>query len=677
MNNTALHVKHLLKIALLAVVACASVSFAEEPEKTWTVNFKDSDIQEVIKFVAEVTDKTMVIDPRVKGRVKVISNRPLNEAKLMELFRSVLEVHDFTVIEVGNVVRILPLKDARSAPLPVVEAKPERGDEVGYITQVIQLKNIAAAKVLPVLRPLVPQHSHLAAYDPSNAIVVSDTVENIERLREVIEQIDTAALPTTEVVQLKYADAQDLVATLTKLDAADKQNSNSNLNLVADTRNNAVLITGEDIQRARIRSLIRRLDRSQPQTGNVRVVYLEYAKAKDVADVLTKVVQNMAKLAPGEKNKEGGATVVADEDTNALLLTGQGDVLNSLLSVVERLDIRRAQVLVEAIIVELNVSDGQSLGVEWLFANTKDGNFGSSSRGPNTRLGAVTGVLDLEESGTSDDSDDNGIIDLATGLAGLTGQAFGVAGTSGDQNFLALLTALKSSSQANILSTPSVLTMDNSEATISVGQNVPFVTGSFTSTGGGSNPANPFQTIQREDVGVSLTVTPQVNEGNNVVLNIAQEVSSIAGSVAGSADLITNQSTINTQILAKDGEIIVLGGLMKEDVQDNQEKVPFLGSIPILGNLFKYQSSSVIKSNLMVFLRAKIVRDNETIADETADKYRIIRDLQVRQQEQGLPLLSDSYVPVLPEFTVKKLPDTEPSSVKSSAEPEATKDDAQ
>ncbi|WNO08980.1 type II secretion system secretin GspD [Teredinibacter sp. KSP-S5-2] len=644
-------------IFMVAVAGSLPSNNSYAAEQTWTINFKDSDIQEVIKFVADVTGKTIIIDPRVKGRVKVISNKALNEHELYELFRTVLEVHDFTVVEVGDVVRVIPLKDARSAPLPVVDNKSKEKAE-GYVTHVIQLKNIAAAKVLPVLRPLVPQHSHLAAYSPSNAIVISDTAENIARMQEVIEKIDTAALPVTEVIELKYAHAPDVVQMLDKLQSQEAKTGpeGSRLKLVADKRNNTILVSGEDVHRENVKRLVRRMDKPQRQTGNVRVIYLEYAKAKEVATVLTKVVQNMTKMTPGDDKNKQGATVEADEDTNSLLITASGEVLDSLLAVVDRLDIRRAQVLVEAIIVELTLGKNDELGIEWMFSNSKEGVFGSSIRSGTPGIGSA--LL-----GSDTDNDDTVVADLAAGLVKKTGQIFGVAGTAGDEKFIAVLNALKQNDKANILSTPTLLTMDNHEATISVGQNVPFVTGSFSNTGGSGNVSNPFQTIQREDVGITLTVTPHVNEGDKVLLDIAQEVSSITPSEQAS-DIITNKKDIKTQVLASDGEVIVLGGLIEDKVTETETKVPILGSIPLLGNLFKSQGAAHQKQNLMVFLKATIIRDDETLYGATAEKYKLIRDEQIGRREKGLFLMKDSVLPVLPELDAMRPRDTEVAAKK-------------
>ena len=621
-----------------------------QPEQTFTVNFKDTDIEEVIKFVADETGKTIVMDPRVKGRVKVISNKPVNKEGLYELFRNILELHDFALVEVGNVVRIIPLKDARSSPIPV-----NRPDERGYVTEVYQLKNVDAAKILPVLRPLIPQHSHMAADTFSNSIVVSDTADNIARLIQVIDKIDQSALPVTEVIQLKYADAEDMVSTLTKLGQKEaKQAPSSNqLQIIADKRNNAILLSGEDLQRQRAKVLILRLDRPQMQSGNVRVIYLNYANAKDVAATLSKVVQNMQKSVPGgkdAKSKEQGVTVEADEDTNALLLTGSGDTLNSLMAVIDKLDIRRAQVLIEAIIVRVDVGKEKSLGVDYLVTNETDGIAGSvtGSTASGVNLGTMaTGAL----AGGND-----ALTSIGGALVGNPGFSLGFIGAQegSTEKFAALISAFQNDDNANVLSTPSVLTMDNNEASISVGQEISIATGSYASTGGGAGIASPFTTSQREDVGILLTVTPQVNEGNKILLTVAQEVSNV-DSFDDRGQPITNQSKIDTQILASDGQILVLGGLIEETVIEGVRKVPLLGSIPILGHLFKSNTTSAQKTNLMVFLRAQIIRDDEVLQGATSEKYQYIRNEQLMQREQGLQIMHDDVLPLLPEISIEDL----------------------
>lgn len=629
----------------------ASISVATWAEQTWTVNFKDSDIQEVIKFVADVTGKTTVIDQRVKGRVKVISSKPLNEKELLHLFRTVLEIHDYTLVEVDDVIRVVPLKDARSSPVPVTDPSSK---EEGFVTQVIQLQNIAAAKVLPVIRPLVPQHSHLAAYDPSNSIVISDSIDNIARIRSLIERIDKSATPVTDVVELKYASADEMVQTLTKVDKDEKARGSKNkVTLIADKRNNAVLITGEELQRQRIKQLLRKLDKPKPQTGNVRVIYLEYAKAKPTAEVLTKVVANLSKLGPGGGKGDAAkssATVEADEDTNSLLITAQGDELNTLLGVVERLDIRRAQVLVEAIIVDLSEDLNESLGVGWMFRNTDNGTFGAANAGPGAGVGgaALAGAVDL----TDDDDNLSALTNLATALAGATpaGETLlGVVGTNKDVDFSAILTAVEGDGNSNILSTPSLLTTDNTEASFTVGQNVPFVTGSFSNAGGG-NISSPFTTVQREDVGVTLTVTPHVNEGDKVLLDITQEISDVL-IADGPNGPTTSQTKVETQVLASTGQVIILSGFIRERTSRSERRIPVLGSLPLLGRLFRTNSEEGSHSNLAIFLRATVIRDDEALTGATAEKYQYIRKQQLEQRDRGFLRPRDTDGPLLPDMS--------------------------
>ncbi|MGH1486794.1 MAG: type II secretion system secretin GspD [Cellvibrionaceae bacterium] len=616
-------------IFILLMVCSLSVGAQSEEEQKWQVNFKDSDIQEVIKFVADVTGKTVVIDPRVKGRVKVISAEPLTENALYDLFLSVLEIQGFTAIEVGDVVRILPRKDARTSAVPVT-SKSGLGSDA-YITQVIQLYNVSAAKVLPVLRPLAPQHAHLAAYAPSNAIIISDTVANIARLKDVISRIDRAGVADTDIIGLKYAQAESMVKMLQTLQKTDEKDApkNSKTLMVADARSNSILVTGDDVRRKRIKELVNRLDVPRQQSGNVRVIYLEYADAEEVATVLSKVVSNISKLDPSkEKSATGGAgaaTVEADASTNSLLITADAATLETLLPVIDRLDIRRAQVLVEAIIVEVTGDLNRKLGVEW--AALKDdrvaGGFLNSTN-------ILASAIANPES------------------AAFTGLAIGGAKEqSNGSSFAGIINALQTNSEANILSTPSILTTDNNTATISIGENVPFVTGSFTTSTG--DASNPFQTITREDVGINLSVTPQISEGDTVVLEIEQEVSNVSNQqISGASDIVTSERKIQTQVIANDNEIIILGGLQQDQVNETSDRVPLLGDIPLLGSLFRYDNTTKEKTNLMIFLKASIIRDEVTLRGATAEKYKSIRDGQLKSRKEGVALMRDDVIPLLP-----------------------------
>ncbi|WP_116368640.1 type II secretion system secretin GspD [Parahaliea mediterranea] len=650
-----------LGAALLIFLAGLAVQPAAAQE--FTVNLKETDIQELIKFVAEATGTTIVVDPSVKGKVKVVSAKPVTRDELYDLFLSILEVHGYTAVRSGGVVRVIQSKDARSAPVSVRDIKAGQGNDE-YVTQVMKLENISAAKLIPVLRPLVPQQAHMAAYAPSNAIIISDIASNIDRISDIIKRMDRSAVQETDLIKLKYAVAEDVVRMLNQLNESEAQQGGGETEvlLVADKRTNSVLISADELERARIRKLITHLDTPLEQSGNVKVVYLEYAKADEIAEVLTRVMQNITQLDPDDKQPRRSSgntsTIEADVGTNSLIITADADEMAAIESVIHRLDIRRAQVLVEAIIVEMSLDDSQELGLQWLFANDS-GMFGSNVDAGDARARRIAAAVLPDGSGDDDDSGTDGTTtgDFNVGaLAGALAQSPGLSlgwGTVGeDLSMTVILNALSAKDNANILSTPSLLTLDNQEAFITVGQNVPFVTGNYTNTGSGDGVSNPFQTIERENVGITLTVTPHINEGDSVVLDIAQEVSSLTGasSVVNATDIITNERKLQTKVLAADGNIVVLGGLIKDDVQDGSQKVPLLGDIPLLGRLFRNDSERVVKTNLLIFIRPTIIRDDKALAGATAEKYRYIRAQQALRRERGMLYLDDESIPVLPEW---------------------------
>ena len=625
----------------------------------YTVNLKDTDIQEFIKFVADVTGTTMVVDPNVKGKVRVISSKPVTQSELYDLFLSILDVQGYTAVRSGQVVRVVPSKDARSSPVPLIENQDLLGNDE-YVTQVIRLDNISAAKLIPVLRPLVPQQAHMAAYAPSNAIIISDIRSNIGRIVEIIERMDRSAIQTTEIIRLKYGVSEDVVSMLNTLEKARRgegAEANKDVILVADKRTNSVVVTADEMSVERIRKLVAYFDSPLEQSGNVRVVYLEYADATETADVLTRVMQNIARLEAGGTQRNGGeSTIEADAGTNSLIITADTDEMAALESVIARLDIRRAQVLIEAIIVEMEMTEGQELGLQWLFANDSGlygGNI-SNSTAQQRRNAELAGAL-LPDNGSE-------VIDtrsVAGALASTPGATLGWGMVDESLTMTVILNALETQGNANILSTPSLLTLDNEEAFITVGQEVPFVTGSYTNTGSANGASNPFQTIERQSVGITLKVTPQINEGDSVVLDIVQEVSSISAQILAASDVITNERKIETKVLANDSDILVLGGLVKDDVQDSTQGIPLLSDIPLLGRLFRNDVVSVTKSNLLVFIRPTIIRDDQDLAGATAEKYRFIRDKQLQRRERGLMFLDDGSLPVLPtwEEQIQQLPE--------------------
>ena len=648
-----LHALRCLTAAVLLLITPGLVA------QEYTVNLKDTDIQEFIKFVADVTGTTMVVDPNVKGKVRVISSKPVTQSELYDLFLSILDVQGYTAVRSGQVVRVVPSKDARSSPVPLIENQDLLGNDE-YVTQVIRLDNISAAKLIPVLRPLVPQQAHMAAYAPSNAIIISDIRSNIGRIVEIIERMDRSAIQTTEIIRLKYGVSEDVVSMLNTLEKARRgegAEANKDVILVADKRTNSVVVTADEMSAERIRKLVAYFDSPLEQSGNVRVVYLEYADATETAEVLTRVMQNIARLEAGGNQRNGGeSTIEADAGTNSLIITADTDEMAALESVIARLDIRRAQVLIEAIIVEMEMTEGQELGLQWLFANDSGlygGNI-SNSTAQQRRNAELAGAL-LPDNGSE-------VIDtrsVAGALASTPGATLGWGMVDESLTMTVILNALETQGNANILSTPSLLTLDNEEAFITVGQEVPFVTGSYTNTGSANGASNPFQTIERQSVGITLKVTPQINEGDSVVLDIVQEVSSISAQILAASDVITNERKIETKVLANDSDILVLGGLVKDDVQDSTQGIPLLSDIPLLGRLFRNDVVSVTKSNLLVFIRPTIIRDDQDLAGATAEKYRFIRDKQLQRRERGLMFLDDGSLPVLPtwEEQIQQLPE--------------------
>ncbi len=612
--------------------------------QTITLNLKDADINALIGTVAEVTGKNFIVDPRVKGKVTVISSRPMDAEEVYQVFLSILKVHGFAAVPSGAVIKILPDVSAKQDSIPnVSDDAPGRGDQM--VTRVIQVDNVAAAQLVPILRPLVPQQGHLAAYPTTNVLIISDRAENASRLVSIIRRIDTVSDSEIEVIRLQFASAAEVVRILTAISrsqpaAGGKGPAAVGQALVADERTNSVLLGGDRADRLRLRAIISHLDTPLETEGNTKVIYLKYAKAADLVEVLQGVGKTQ-----GEEIKKGSAAsssidkqldIHADEATNALVLTAPPSLMRSLESVIRQLDIRRSQVLVDAIIAEVGERKARELGVQWtIFDLSGDA--------------APVGGTNFTNTGTN-------LVDIAQGvinrqLVGLTpGMLFGAGKFDKDgTSFAAVVQALAADGDTNILSTPSLVTLDNEEAEIIVGQNVPFVTGSFTNTGAASGSVDPFQTIQREDVGITLKLKPQINEGNAVIMQIEQEVSNISND-AQAADLITDKRSIKTNVLARDGQIIVLGGLIEDRTRESVQKVPLLGDIPWLGALFRSKSSNVDKINLMVFIHPTILRDQETADRYTASKYNYIRAQEADAFKEGVFMTPEIPQPMLPEM---------------------------
>ena len=615
--------------------------------ETVTLNLKDADISALISTVAAVTDKNFIVDPRVKGKVTVISSRPMNNDEVYQVFLSILKVHGFAAVPSGEVIKIVPDVNAKQDGIPTAsDRQPGRGDEM--VTRVVQVDNVAAAQLVPILRPLIPQQGHLAAYPATNVLIISDRARNVERLVSIIRRIDQVSDSEIEIIPLQHASASEVVRVLTSLNRGAPKGKVPGVAaggqvLVADERTNSVLLGGDRATRLRMRAIISHLDTPLESGGNTDVVYLRYAVAADIVDTLMGVgkveEQEAVQGKRGAGSSRGSFDIQADEATNALVITAPPDIMRTLRRVIGQLDIRRAQVLVEAIIAEVSDQTARELGVQWLFNGAQD------SSGP-------VGVINFTNSGSLIADVINGAASVADGgtfPAIVDNALLGFGRTNSNSfNYIGVLNAISSDANNNILSTPTLVTLDNEEAEIIVGENVPFLTGSFTSTGASDGATNPFQTIERSDVGLTLKIKPQINEGDAMRLEIEQEISSIAPSVAGAADLITRKRSIKTTVMVDNSEMVVLGGLIEERIGEYIQKVPLLGDIPFLGELFTSRTSDITRANLMVFIHPVILRDNVMTHLYTNSKYNQIRSLQQGQDEDGVNLLPGKNHPVLP-----------------------------
>lgn len=660
------------------------------------LNAKDADIRALIEQVSKVTGKTFVLDPRVQGqRITVISQHMMDEREVYDTFLSVLRVHGLAAVESNGVVKVVQDQIARTEAVPVYKDGRAQvyGDEL--ITRVIKLQHVDAQQVNPVLRQLVAQQGHMAPYARTNVLVVHDTASNIERIAEIVRQIDKASEEQVEIIALKHASAEEILRILETLDRQG-QKAEDQINkprVAADVRTNSLLVSAEGPARLRLRAMIAQLDQPVSAGGNTKVLYLHYAKAEDMVEVLTGVSQQLAKQEEGKKaeaaprrNNEN-FSIEADKDTNALVITAPPDMMRSLENVIRQLDIRRAQVHLEAFIVEISDNKAKELGVQWLFGGGKDGDLKpmgfSSFNNTGPSIGQIAGAAQLQrgQQGTTTTQNNGGVITTTTtpsngdngaALAQVLGQMQGIGIGLGrikenGFSFGAFIRALGSNTDSNVLSMPSVTTMDNKEAELLVGQEVPVITGSTL----GNNNQNPFQQVERKEVGVKLKIKPQINEGSAVNLEIEQEVSSIAGSTG--VDIVTNKRKIKNTVLVDDGDTIVLGGLVDDDVQESVSKVPLLGDIPLLGNLFKSQRTTKVKRNLLVFIRPTIVRDGDhsTMQALSARKYNYLRSQQLEEQEEGVRLMPGEKTALLPEWQDNKKPATPTDTPAADAQPAA------
>jgi general secretion pathway protein D len=668
-----------------------------------TPNFKDADIQVVTEAVQAATGKTFIIDPRVRGNVTLLSSTPMNPSQLYQAYLAVLQVYGFMAVPSGSIIKVMPDTNMRQIPANDLQAQvSSTSDEI--VTQVIALRNVSASQLVPVLKPLQPANAQLSAVTGANMLIISDRASNVSRFLRIIERIDQASTSDIDVIELKSASAADTVKTINSLLTTAGGDASANAKIVADERSNNILVSGDANQRLRVRALVAHLDTPIDSGAETYVRYLHYATAEDLAARLKGQSSSSsssstssspsAGSAFGQQNNSGlssssnfqmpntvqnrptssssggsaggtvtlgglTATILADKETNSLIMTASARTLRALNQIIDKLDIRRPQVLVEAIIAEVDVDKTADLGVNWVLdgqnSNVGAGGFIEPVGGASI-VDLYTGVVSALPSSSTTTIGTSGVGTGAgaAGLSALTGTTLAIGRlASTGINFAAIVRALQGDSRTNIIGTPSVVTNNNQEAKMAVAQEVPFITGSYT---GSTGTSSAFQTVQREEVGTILDVTPQINQGDAVLLKIDLESSSLAASSAGAVDLITNKRTISTSVLIRDGATLVLGGLIQDSATNAEQRVPFLGSIPIIGELFRTRDTSRSKTNLIVFIRPHILRNEEDAATATQQKYDYMREQQRSLNKDSTFLPAQPFQKVVPMTPLQQPP---------------------
>lgn len=584
-------IKHYVRMASLGAVLSLMLAPALAEQPTWQLAMSDADVRDVVREVGSILDQTIILDPRVQGRITVLSSEQLDREGVRRLFYSVLNAQGFAAVNDGDRLLVVPASEAKAWANQQVDAIP-----AAFSTRVFNLSGSIAADLAGLLRPLMSVNGYIGPSSSANALVVTDSAANLERLQTLIEQLDSGQRHEHELVVLQRSQASDLLPVL----EGAAGGIDSGIRVLADTRSNRLLILGPATSRKRLAQMARVLDVDAPVASqNWRVLRLQHTNAEQLAEVLAEIGTRQEGTSPANdlgKATLGQVQVKADVSQNALVLLGSSETLGSVVQIIEQLDQPRAQVLIHAAIVEVSGDITEALGLQW-----------------GIDRGSLTGGVGVPEAGIS----------LPDMFAGKAGVPAGAALAVGSDRFAMLISALASNSRSNLLSTPSLLTLDNQEAQILVGQNVPFKTGSYTTSGSGAD--NPFTTVERKDVGISLKVRPHINEGRSLRLEVEQESSEVVPSVLED-DLITNKRSLKSTILAEDGEIIVIGGLIKDSVKTEQRGVPGLSRLPLLGGLFRWNRETQEKTNLMVFLRPTVLRSREQLIGSGESAWQQLRD---------------------------------------------------
>ncbi|ENV68640.1 type II secretion system secretin GspD [Acinetobacter towneri] len=657
--------------ALLAAAPLVAMVSTASHAQTWKINLRDADLTAFINEVADITGKNFAVDPRVRGNVTVISNKALNKNEVYDLFLGVLNVNGVVAIPSGNTIRLVPDSNVKSSGIPYDGRQNARGDQI--VTRVIWLENTNANDLIPALRPLMPQFAHLSAVGGTNALIVSDRASNIYQLESIIRNLDGTGQNDIEAISLQSSQAEEVIGLLESMSStgAAKDVKGSRVRIVADNRTNRIIIKGDTATRKRIRQMIEMMDvPAADRLGGLKVFRLKYASAQNLAEILQGLVSGQAVSSSSNANSNSnnnsasnlsstnnntgnsstistpsinlggssnsnnqnnitsfngnGVSIIADGSQNALVVKADLQLMREIESAIQQLDTRRQQVLIEAAIIEVEGTDADQLGVQWALGDLSSG----------------IGLINFDNIGASLKNVAAGYL---TGGAAGAGSAIG-AGTSlvlGDYRegrdgsrklYGAMIQALKEKTKSNLLSTPSIVTMDNEEAYIVVGENVPFVTGSLSTNGG---VANPYTTIERKDVGVTLKVVPHIGEGGTLRLEVEQEVSDVKANKGQAQDLVTSKRAIKTSILAEHGQTIVLGGLISDNSVYSRQAVPGLGAIPGLGRLFRSDGQSNQKRNLLIFIHPTIVGDSQDIRRISQQRYSQLYSLQLAMDADG------------------------------------------
>ena len=592
------------KIKFIFFIPFILLSIQSHAQETFLLNYQDVDIAKVTQDISKFSKKTLILDPRVKGRISIFSDSILSAEQVWDVYLRTIQVHGFAALSDGGVVRIVPENEAtRDSNKSLSQSSIE--------TKIFTLKNRAAGEILSQIKPITGRQSHLSSIPSINSILLVDKKSNIERIAQLLEKIDQNDSAAIKIIKLNNLSSVEAVRILDRLKAQNNPTIN-NFIAVPFTPSNSVILSADQVVTNNITETLNALDKDALTGGSIAVLYLKYAKAEEVATIINTVSSRFA----GDDNEK--PIVTHHRETNSLIVSSEETNLEIIRNLVSKLDIRRAQVLVEAIIVELSETAAKSLGVETIFAGAQDGNVPIGitrfQNGSNPDLVALAGSL-------IEDGENATLSNVASSsLLQSSGLVSGFGDLSGGDSFAGIINAVADDQNSDILSTHTVIAMDNEPANLVIGQEIPITTGESL----GSNNANPFRTTSRQEVGIKLSITPQINEGNSVILEIKQEVSGVVGPLTGTADLITNKRSIETTVLVDNNQMIVLGGLNEDDLQESVSKVPLLGSIPVFGRLFSSSAESRVQRNLMVFLRPTILMDSADVTSLSGEKYNYI-----------------------------------------------------